>query len=403
MKLKFKAQKASGEFYEAEREAADKFVLARELRAEGETLLYAAEKAAHHSFDLKSLPVFGRVSIHDKIIFARNLGGMLAAGLPLSRALNVLERQTSNAKLKGIIASVNTKISTGSSLSAALGDFGTVFPSIMVFMIKAGEEGGNLASALSGIADQLDKTYALERKIRGALMYPAVVITVMIVIGILMFIFIVPELTKTFAELNTKLPFSTRVVVGISDFIRNNTTVGLVGLAILVGGLWVSAKSVQGKRAIDYVLLRIPIISPLIKQANAARTGQTLSSLLSSGVEVVTALGITADVMSNSYYKDVLLKAREAIQKGDPISSVFREAESIYPPFLSEMVAVGEETGKLSNMLKETGTFFETEVEQKTKDLSTIIEPVLMVVVGVAVGFFAVAMISPAYSLMNSI
>lgn len=402
MKFKYKAQKATGEFYEGERSSSDKFALARELSTEGETLIHADEKTERPAFSFKQFS-FGRVPIHDKIIFARNLSGMLTAGLPLSRALSVLERQTGNEKLKKIIVSINTNIGKGSSFSAALSSFPNVFPAIFTSMVKAGEEGGKMAEALGSIADQLDRTYALQRKVRGALMYPAVVVTVMVVIGILMFIFIVPQLTSTFAEFDIELPFSTRVVIAVSDFIRDHTFTGLAGLLAFIALVVGASKSVKGKRVIDFVLLRIPVVSPLIKEANTARTGQTLSSLLSSGVEVVAALAITSDVMGNSYYKDVLKKARETIQKGEPISAVFREADTIYPPFLSEMVAVGEETGKLSEMLRETGIFFEKEVEQKTKDMSTIIEPVLMVCVGVAVGFFAVAMISPAYSLMNSI
>jgi len=401
MRFKYKAQKASGEFYEGTKDAADKYALARELRSVGETLVTAAEEAAHRHFDLSKISL-GGVGIHEKIVFARNLAGMLAAGLPLSRSLGVLERQTRNQKLKTIIGEVAGKISTGTSFSAALSEHPKAFPTVMVSMVKAGEEGGNLAGSLFAVADQLDRTYLLQRKVRGALMYPAVVVLVMLIIGVLMFIFIVPELTATFKEFNVELPLSTRIIVGLSDFLSAHLFLGFAGVTAVVLGIYLAAKSEKGKRAIDYCLLRIPVVSPLIKEANAARTGQTLSSLLSAGVEVVTALEITGNVMGNIFYKEVLLKAREAIQKGEPISGVFRAHENIYPPFLSEMVAVGEETGKLSPMLKETGTFFEAEVEQKTKDLSTIIEPVLMVVVGAAVGFFAVAMISPAYSLMSS-
>ncbi len=402
MKLKFKAQKADGSFYESEREGADAFSLARELRAEGETLIHANETAqpARGGFRLF---VGGHVGLHDKVIFARNLGGMLGAGLALSRALGVLARQTRHAKLKSIIAEVNAKISSGANLSSALAEFPKVFPMIMISMVKAGEEGGNLATSLREVAEQLDRAYQLSRKVRGALMYPAVVLTAMLVIGTLMFIYVVPQLTASFSQFNVELPFSTRVVIVLSNFIKDHLILGLVALAALPVLILAAARSVRGKRGIDFALLHIPVISSIVKEVNAARTGQTLSSLLSSGVEVVTALDITSNVLQNSYYKEVLLAAKERIQKGEPISGVFREHENIYPPFLSEMVAVGEETGKLAPMLKETGIFFEAEVEQKTKDLSTIVEPVLMVVIGAAVGFFAIAMISPAYSLMNSI
>lgn len=405
MRLRYKAQKSSGEFYESEREAADKFALARELRASGETLISAFEAGARASLfgAVKLVPFIGRVSMHERIVFVRNLSGMLGAGLALSRALSVLERQTRSAKFRNVISDIAGRIGTGESLSQSLSTHADMFPPLVVSMVRAGEESGGLSASLFAVSEQLDRTYALQRKIRGALIYPAVVFTLMAVIGVVMLIFVVPQLTATFTDFNVALPLSTRIVIAVSDFLQAHLITGILLAATLIAGLLIAAKSAKGKRAIDYALLHIPVITPLVREANAARAARTLSSLLSAGVEVVAALQITADVLSNSFYRDVFLAARGAIQRGEPMSGVFRSREDILPPLLSEMVAVGEEAGKLSSMLKETGVFFETEVEQKTKDFATIIEPVLMIAVGVAVGFFSVAMISPAYSLMGSI
>ncbi len=407
MRFSYKAQKADGSFYEGEREATDKYALSREFRAAGETLirtsLLGTTGGGVWSSLKKFIPSFARISIHEKIIFTRNLAGMLAAGLTVSRALSVLERQTSSKKFKVIISGLSSRISIGESLSQAFLTYHDVFPPIVISMVKAGEEGGNLSISLFAVSAQLDRAYALQRKVKGALIYPAIVIAVMILVGAVMFIFVVPKLTDSFKEFNVQLPLSTRIVIFVSDFLQAHLITGTVFFIGVFGGVFAAAKSTRGKRFIDLALLHVPVITPIIREANAARTGQTLSSLLSSGVEVVKALEITADVLPNVYYREVLLKAREAIEKGEPMSGIFREHEHIFPPFLSEMVAVGEETGQLSSMLKETGVFFEAEVEQKTKNISTLIEPVLMVVVGIVVGFFAVAMISPAYSLMNSI
>ena len=208
-------------------------------------------------------------------------------------------------------------------------------------------------------------------------------------------------MTASFRDFNVELPLP-RTIIAVSDFMQSHFMLGLLLAFAVLLALVAVARSPAGKRAIDFILLRVPVIAPIIREANAARVGQTLSSLLSSGVEVIQALGITAEVLSNHLFKDVLLQARTAIEKGEPMSGIFRQHETVFPPFLSEMIAVGEETGKLSPMLKETGLFFEGEVEQKTKNISVIIEPVLMVIVGIVVGFFAVAMISPAYSLMNA-
>lgn len=404
MRFTYKAQKSSGEFYEAEREAVDTFALARELKAVGETLISAEESGARASFDWgKVFSSFTRVGMHEKIIFARNLGGMLEAGLTVSRALGVLERQTESRALKRVVVSLSERIGKGVALHQALSEFASVFPPVVVGMVRAGEEGGKLASSLKAVAEQLDRAYALRRKVRGALMYPAVVVAVMIAVGIIMLVYIVPRLTGTFTEFKISLPLSTRVIVAVSEFLRDHFLLGAGLVALVVVALVAAYRSTRGKRLFDFAALRAPLLSSLVREVNAARTARTLSALLSSGVEVVSALEITASVVQNYYYRNVLLLAKEAIAKGEPISSVFRVHEDIYPPFLSEMVAVGEETGRLSGMLEETGAFFESEVDQKTKDLSTVIEPLLMVVVGVAVGFFAIAMISPAYTLMNSI
>ena len=406
MHFTYRAQKTDGSFYEGNRDAADKFALARELQSEGETIITATEKEGGHKLQInvgRFLPFLQRVSMHDKVIFTRNLAGMLGAGLTVSRALAVLLRQTKSEKLQEVITGLSGRITAGESLSHAFSAYPKVFSPIVVSMVQAGEEGGSLAHSLLSISEQMNRSYTLLRKVRGALLYPGVVITVMAAVGLVMFIYIVPQLTSAFKDFNVQLPLSTRIVVAVSDFLQAHIVVGLGGFVGLIVLCVVLGRSPQGKRLIDLLLLHIPFITPMVKETNAARTAQTLSSLLSSGVEVVTALDITGGVLSNSQYKNVLFLAREAIQRGEPMSGIFRANEHIYPPFLSEMVAVGEETGKLGEMLEETGTFFEAEVEQKTKNISTIIEPVLMVVVGVVVGFFAVAMISPAYTLMNSI
>lgn len=406
MLFKYKAQKADGTLYEGERESNDKYVLAHELKAAGESLVFAQEAGASPGIHLGLQRIgglFRRIGIHDKIIFARNLGGMLKAGLTVSRALAVLERQTKNRALKRVIAALSERIGKGIALHEALADFPSAFPPLVVGMVRAGEEGGKLASSLAMVAEQLDRSYFLRRKVRGALMYPAVVFSLMIVVGVVMLVYIVPKLTTAFAEFNVALPLSTRIILAASAFLQNNLFVVGIVLALAAALLVAAKRSARGRRAFDFIVLHIPLLSSLAREVNAARTGRTLSALLSSGVPIVSALEITASVVQNSYYRDVLLRAKETIAKGELMSAVFRAHEDIYPPFLSEMVAVGEETGRLSEVLEETGSFFESEVDQKTKDISTLIEPLLMIVVGAAVGFFALAMISPIYSLTSSI
>ena len=390
--------------YEGDQEALDKFTLYKNLKRDGDVVLSASQVELKKTWSLMSyLKFFGRIKTHDKITLARNLSAMLEAGLALSRALFVLERQSKKKKLKELLAALNDNIKKGKTLSASLANFPNVFSSLFVSMVKAGEGSGSLASSLKTVALQMDAVYTLTRKVKGALIYPAIVLSVMLVIGVLMLIYVVPTLTATFSELHSELPTSTKIVIGISNFLRNDTLVSVGLLILTVALVYFSVRTKVGRRVRDLVFLRLPIIGVIVKETNTARTARTLSSLLSAGVPVSEALAITGDVLQNSYYKEVLRKAQTSIEKGSPISSVFAEREDLYPPFIGEMVAVGEETGKLSEMLSNVGTFYENEVDQKTKDMSTVIEPFLMVFIGAVVGFFAVSMITPMYTVLNNV
>lgn len=405
-KFTFKAVKTSGETYEATRESADKFSLYKEVKNEGDTVVDVSELKDGKGIKLlfsKILSIFGRITMHEKVVFTKNLGAMLSAGLSLSRSLSIIERQTKNTKLKNSVTSLGSDVRQGKTLSEAMKAHPQVFSKLLVAMVGAGEESGSLAESLTIVSEQMDNIYRLQKKVKGAMIYPAVIITVMLIIGALMLVYVVPGLTESFKDVKVELPMSTKLVIFTSDFAKNHAVLGLVGIIAIIGGLygWTRAKS--GKRSLDFITLRLPIISNIIKETNAARTSRTLSSLLSSGVPVAQALGITGDVIQNSYYKEVLKKSQESVEKGNSISSVFVENDHLYPIFVGEMINVGEETGNMSKMLMETALFYENEVSQKTKDISTIIEPILMVFIGVAVGFFAISMITPMYSLMDTI
>lgn len=404
MLYKFKAKKDTGEIFEETREAKDKFSIYSELKEKGyEVISVEAGQAAFSFKKFKDINLFSKIGTHEKIIFARNLGAMIDAGLPVSRALSVMERQTKNPKLKQTLSALNNDISSGKTLSDGMKTFPKVFSPLFVSMVKAGEESGSLSQSLKVVASQMDKSYTLQRKVRGAMMYPSIILFAMVVIGALMLTFVVPTLTATFRELEVELPLSTQSIIFVSDILRNHGVLALIILAVVVFITYYSSKTVRGKRFLHSLVLHLPLISPLVKEVNAARTARTLSSLLSSGVDVVEGIGITRDVIQNVYYKEVLDKAKQVIQKGSPMSEVFLERTELYPVFVGEMVNVGEETGKMSEMFMSVAVFYEDEVEQKTKDMSTVIEPILMIVIGAAVGFFALAMMSPTYSLMNNI
>jgi type IV pilus assembly protein PilC len=203
--------------------------------------------------------------------------------------------------------------------------------------------------------------------------------------------------------MDVDLPLTTAVVIAISDFLVAHTLMAILLTAAAVAGFIALGRTRLGKRGFEWLFLHTPIIGTLVKETNSARTGRTLASLLSSGVNMLTSIDITKDVLQNTYFKQVLVRAHEQVQKGQPFAKVFIEAEKLFPPLVGELIAVGEETGALPDMLREVAQYYEREVEQKTKNMSTIIEPFLMVIVGGAVGFFAVSMITPIYTITSNI
>lgn len=405
LKFSYRARNEGGIEVVGQREATDRFALARELRGEGLIVVVVTElKVSRRRNPFSRISLFGRrVKLKDKIIFAGNLGSMLSAGLSLSRSLTVLSKQTSNKYFRMVIDQISEKINKGDSFSRALDSYPKVFPEVFVAMVGAAEESGKMPEALKLIAEQLEKSYGLRRKIVGALIYPAVIVLAIIVIAILMMIFLIPTLSTTFKELNVPLPLSTRLIIGLSDFMVNNLFL-VLGLFIVVGfSLFYFFRTKTGQRYLSALFLHLPFVNNLTRQANSATVLRTTSSLISAGVSMTKTLEITARVVQNYYYRRVLVEAYDKVQKGLPLSAVLAAHQNLFPIFASEMAAVGEETGQLADLLLKGALFFEEEVNQVTKNLSTIIEPVLMIIIGLAVGIFAVSMIGPMYSLSNAI
>lgn len=401
MKFKFTAIKKDGGKYEDVKESTDKFSLYEELKAEGNTLI-SAQELKKPKFEI-TVPFVGSVPEHQKIIFARNLGLMIRAGLPLSKALNILKKQISDKGFKKIIESLETEINKGNSLSSACSKYPNVFSELFISMTKAGEESGKLSESLQIIANQMDGIYKLKQKIKGAMIYPGVIFSVMILIGVLMLIYVVPSITATFKGLKLELPLLTRVLIDVSDLVKNNILLYISAFISFFVIIYIFFISKPGKIFFDFLILKIPVIGEIVKETNSARITRTISSLLSSGVSYTESINITSQVIQNTYFKELLIKAMGVVEKGGTISSVFMENTKLCPIFVAEMMVVGEETGKLPDMLMEVANFYEESVDQKTKNISTIIEPALMVVIGISVGFFALAIIKPIYSLVDSI
>ncbi len=406
-KFTYKGQTTTGEKIEKTVEAEDRFAVYEIARKEGHTVATISEGkgfSLNTFLNVEKINYFlSKVKDDELVMVTRNLGSMLTAGLALSRALSVIERQSNNPRLKGVLKSILARINKGDQFNEGLSEFPNVFDDLYVAMVRAGEESGNLSEALQILSVQMERASSLKKKIKGAMIYPMIVMTIMVAIGILMMIYVMPSITGTFKTLGADLPTTTRVLIAVSDFMTAHTLLSLGGLFGSIALFIYALHTRLGKRVFSWLVVRLPIIGNIAKEANAASMARTLSSLLSSGVDVLRALTITQDVIQNYYYKQIIAEAGKRVEKGIPLSETFIERKDLYPILVGEMISVGEETGQISNMLKELAVFYENEVEHKTDDLSTIIEPLMMVVIGGTVGFFALAMIAPIYSIADSI
>jgi type IV pilus assembly protein PilC len=393
----------TGETSGGDMEAKDEKSLAQDLRAEGLLLTSFKEEKKETALQVKFLDRFMSVPLKEKMTFTRNLSVMVSSGLTISRAVQNLALQTKNKTFQKILESVNDDLQEGKTLSEGLAKYPTVFNELFVNMVYVGEVGGSLEQVLDILALQLEKENELLSKVRGALIYPAVIVVAMIGIGILMLVYILPKITGVFKDMDVQLPATTMAIMAFSDFLRNHWALSIiisVGSVIGVKMFWATS---FGKRFFDFLFLHLPIVGNIIVKVNCARFARIYSSLLKSGVSVVNALTIVSKTLSNVYYKDALAEAIAEVQKGVELSKVIGKYENIFPLLVSQIVSVGEETGKTENVLQRLAEFYEEEVSQITKNMSSIIEPILMLFIGGGVGFFAVAMLQPMYSVLENI
>lgn len=397
----FSAKSVDGKELKGVREAEDEYQLARVLRQDGFILVAASKLERKTAF----LPRFleRKVSLKEKIFFCKNLQVMSSAGLSLPRAVGILADQTANQSFSKVLAEVKNQLIKGESFSAALGKHPNIFSDFFCSMAKVGEETGTLANVLSITAGQMEKEYALKSKIKGAMVYPAVILTAMIGIGILMLATVVPQLAATFEELKVELPMTTQFVIGMGKFAQSYWWLIIIVAVGFVGALSLFAKSKKGKETIDDAMLKFPAISSIVRNVNAAYTLRNLSALVGAGVSLPRALVITSDTVSNVNYTVALLSIEARIKKGEKFSEAIKDFANLYPPTMIQMIAVGEETGETSNILIKLAEFYENEVDEQTKNFAAVVEPMLMIVIGAAVGFFAVSMVQPMYSMMDAI
>jgi type IV pilus assembly protein PilC len=400
----YQAKTLNGEPKSGTIEAKDEQDLARILRKEGSLLIKAEaeeeEKKKGFSF---SIPFLSRVSLSDKLMFVRNLRVMVSAGVSLPRSLKILSDQTKSKKFKNTLLAVREDVIKGQSFSDSLNKHGGIFSELFVSMIKVGEETGTIEDVLGVLSRQIEKDYQLRSRIKSAMVYPAVIIIAMAVIGTLMLILVIPKLANVFEDMGVVLPLTTRIVIAIGSFMAQFWYALPLIAAALTFGIRFILKTKQGKRFVDTMALKTPLISPITKKTNSAYTIRTLSSLIKAGVPIVRSLEIVSNSLTNSYYKKATEECSEKVRKGAKLAEALSDHKDIYPNLVIQMIEVGEETGETSEILDKLSDFFEEEVTNATKNISAVIEPILMLLIGAAVAFFAISMIQPIYGMIQTL
>jgi type IV pilus assembly protein PilC len=400
----YTAKSTEGKSRGGEITAADEHFAARQLRAEG--FLVTSIKRVEEEENKVKVSFMDRLTsipLKEKMMFARNLSVMISSGLTISRAVSNLASQTRNKRFKKVLGSIYENLQQGKALSEGLAKYPTVFSDLFVNMVRVGETGGNLDEVLNIVATQLEKEHELLSKIRGAMLYPAVIVVAMIGIGILMLTYILPKITGVFQDMEVQLPASTRFIIGVSNVLKNHSIIVAVSFIAAIVFFKIFLGTVTGKKIMSFIVVNLPVIKNIVIKVNCARFSRIYSSLLKSGINATDALRIVSDTLTNYYFKVAIKKGIDQIQKGISLSKIIASHRKIFPVLVPQMIEVGEETGKTEVVLLKLAEFYEEEVNQITKNMSSIIEPVLMILIGGAVGFFAVSMLQPMYSLMENI
>ncbi|MCD6429507.1 type II secretion system F family protein [bacterium] len=379
-------------------DAASQRDLARLLDQKGYVLISAKEKSKRQGITLS----FKRVSLKEKMMAVRNLQVMISAGVSLPKAILVISNQTKSRYFKKVLREIHDRIIKGDPLSSAIQNYPNIFPEIFSSMIKVGEKTGGLADVLGILASHLEKDHRLRSKVKGALMYPAVVVCAMIGIGVIMLITVVPKLNDAFKSLNVDLPTSTKIIMNLGTYMKEYWYLVFVFFLSIITFFILVKRKPKLKEKWDLFLLKLPFVSKLIKKINTTYTARTLSSLISGGVSITETLEIASETVSNTQFKKALQQAARDIKKGKKLSIIISQFPKIYPPIFVQMLEVGEETGKTSEVLSKLAEFFEEEVTNTTQNLASIIEPILLLIIGGVIALFAVSMVKPIYSMMGS-
>jgi type IV pilus assembly protein PilC len=395
--FKYTAKNDHGETLKGKVEAQTTTQAAAVLRGRGLLVITIHSLGDDSDFPLKDL--LGGVKVDDVVTFTRQLSTMITAGLPLTQGLSILAQQSKPATAK-MVAELQREIEGGTSFAAALEKQPKIFGRVYTQLVRAGETGGVLDKVLERLAENMEKDKEFRAKTQGALIYPIIVVVAMIVVGLVMMIFVIPKLTEMYQDFGAELPFATQLLIDISNIVSRFWWLG--GIGAFGGGIlfkrWTATK--VGRRSFDAFLLKLPVFGELRAKVILTEFARTLSLLLGAGISLLQALDIVGEGISNSIYRDAIKESTTQVEKGVAFSQAISKYH-IFPPILGQMIAVGEETGKLDDVLLKLSLYFQSESEHAIKNMTTALEPMIMIVLGLGVGLMVVAIIMPIYSLTS--
>ncbi|MDX1535473.1 MAG: type II secretion system F family protein [Candidatus Spechtbacterales bacterium] len=400
--FEYYAHTKEGEVQSGRVEAVDENAAVQILQRNG-LIVTELESVEGKSLAKKEITLFERVTKKELAVFARQLATLFKASVPLTVSLNTLANQSENPMLKRTLLDVGAAIDGGMPFSKALQEYPDVFSNFFIQMVKAGEESGNLDEVLNYLAEHQDREYYIESKVRGAMIYPAFILGVLLIVGILVLAFIVPKLLAFLTASGTEnLPLLTRVIIFLSDTVRTKWYLLILGFGGTGVGIWQFLKTTAGKEIWGRVQLKLPIFGSLFQKIYLFRFSESFSMLIKGGVPINKALTITAEVISNTTYREIVLEAQKKVSQGDSIASALEGYPEV-SGMVTQMIAVGEKTGQLDAILQEISAFYEDEVKNLVDNLVSLIEPILIVVMGVGVGLLVAGVLVPIYNSISSL
>jgi len=402
MKFVFKAKTKTGEMKEGTIDAPNKDSAISTIQKNNLFPIFVTEKEGEDSLMKTLMKYYDRVTEKELVVFFRQLAILIEAKIPIVVSLTAILEQNQNHYFKRIIQEMINDVEDGVPLSNTMEKHKNVFSVIAINVVKTGEFSGNLSKSINYVADNIEKNYTLSNRIKSAMIYPAIIMVVFFIIGFLVITIILPKLTIMIKELKAEVPWYTRMVIAVGDFMQGYWWAVLIIIFGFIGGFIYYLRTEKGHKEFDVVKIKIPIIGNIFRGIYVARFAENLGVLLTGGIPIVQALETVSAVIGNVVYESLILKTAEEVKNGGQINVVLRNSP-LMPPMVTHMVKIGEESGQIESVLKHIAKFYETETENATKNLSTLIEPILMIIIGVAVGFLAFAVLMPIYDIAGQI